>query len=100
MSLSVFYDGSVVRVLSATYLGETGKLMLRYYLVDSINFVVDREDVTYAGPLSGGAVTVRSRVRDFAYFCGGKRIDQGSVDRLSDVKPTLDTLLLSLHRKP
>lgn len=99
MSLTVFSFGRTPRVIHASYMGETGRLDLRYYLLDSASFVVDRDEVRYARPITKSHARVASRIRNFAYYCDGKLLSDAYLGATRDLRPTLDTLLQSLQRK-
>lgn len=95
---SLFYDGATPRVIHAVYYGETGTLTLRYYLQDSVSFVVDRDEVRYERPITAGPVRVATRTRSFTYFCRGRPIASPHVGANAAAKAVLTGLLRKARR--
>lgn len=90
---TIFSEARIPRVVVATYLGETGKLTLRYYLADTKNYVVDVDRITYERPISRGNSRPASRERHFLYVCDDVVDTLRFREASSSIRATLDTLL-------
>lgn len=98
-SVETWSDHSGVRVIRATYYGETGRTALRYYLLDPLNFVVEGEEVIYDAPLAiAQEPRVHARVPAVIYVCDGAPDVQGDSLRAKMWPTNLESLLTEARR--
>ena len=74
--VTVYYASHAPRLIVATFFGETGRATNRYYLRDTATFVLEREELDYARPISvERRPRIVSRVKSVTYFCEGQPLN-------------------------
>jgi hypothetical protein len=95
---TAYYDGWDLRVIVLVEYGEMGRSVTRFFVLDSLNFVVEREVKVFDRPMYESAPRVISAVRDYVYYCQGRALT--SVPAIAEEgKALLDSLLQRLRQQ-
>jgi hypothetical protein len=97
----VFYLGNSPRLIVMRYSGRWSKVSERYFLGDSADFVVERDEVYYDRPVRGEVdppPEIVSRVPSTYYFCGGRFL-QGGERAIARLMVTTRDRVLKVIRK-
>lgn len=92
-----YFDGNAPRIVVATFFGESGRSTERYFIGDSLDFVVDREEMYYRQPLDASKISYVSRVHTVYYFCGGSLVQAHSPGVASRLRGRFDRLVARLR---
>lgn len=77
MILTAYTDNADPRVVVATYFGEMGKTVDRYYIASAEDFVVERVTIHYARPIYQQAIPeIISQERAVIYFCEKRPLEE------------------------
>lgn len=77
MLLTAYADHLRPHIVVATYFGETGRTVDRYYLASGEDFVVERVTLQYAHPIYLETVPeIVSQERKVVYYCEGRLLDE------------------------
>lgn len=90
-------DGTHRRVLSATYLGETGRITYRFAFTAPDSYLLGVLDENYAEPLPATPTAISSRSERWLIVCGGILVEPGADSTLhveaSQVLAEADSLI-------
>jgi hypothetical protein len=96
---TAYYDGDQPRVIVTNYFGETGRAVVRYYLASRDQYVVQREELRYAEPISVQSHPVVSvRIPSTLYVCGRSSKSPLASDDVAHIRSDLDSTLAQLHK--
>jgi hypothetical protein len=98
-SAFVYLDVDRPQLVVATYFGETGRAVERYYVRDSLTFVLEEGELHYDKPIAQGPPAVASEAEQAPlYVCQG-RVVQGPADAdVGDALATIASLLRQLRK--
>jgi hypothetical protein len=99
VSVSAFFEGDSLRVLSATYLGELGRGIDTYYLLSTQDYVVEHTELYYSQPIYEGEVSVVSRFTQYFYFCEGVPTDFSRDEQAESIRSSLEEFLSKLEKR-
>lgn len=90
-------DGTQRRVLSATYLGETGRIRYRFSFAAPDSYLLGVLDENYAEPLPATPAAILSRSERWLIVCAGNLVESGDDSTLlveaSQVLAEADSLI-------
>ncbi len=96
---TAYYDGDQPRVIVTTYFGETGRATVRYYLAGRNQYLVEREELRYAEPISVQSHPIVSiRIPSTVYICGKTSKSPKALDDVAQIRSDLDSTLAQLRR--
>jgi hypothetical protein len=97
---TVYYQGDRPRVITIQYFGETGQAIVRYYLTTPQQYVVQREELRYAAPVSVQShPVIVSRLPSTLYVCAGKSVDPLDADEKHGIQTDMDSTLIWLQNR-
>jgi len=97
--VTVFYQADRPRVVVVVYAGEMGMETVRYNLYSASAYLVEREQVRYAVPISIKSTPhVVSRLPSVVYVCGSRTLEPLADNDLRDIRNALDSSLALLRR--
>lgn len=72
---TVYYEGSIPRIVSLTDLGETGRAETTFFVLDTLNFLVWRQEHEYRNAISSRTPAQIARTRQAVQLiCGGTAV--------------------------
>lgn len=96
---TAYYDGDQPRVIVTNYFGETGRAVVRYYLAGRDQYLVQREELRYAEPISVQSHPIVSiRIPSTVYICGRTSKSPLASDDVAQIRSDLDSTLAQLLR--
>jgi len=96
---TIYYQAGQPRVIAILYGGEMGQLTDRYYLAGRHAYVLQRERLRYAKPLTVQSdAPVVSRLPSVLYVCGQSELSQFDPKEVEHLKAALDSALARASR--
>lgn len=99
----VFYLGKQPRLVIVKYAGPWSRVRERYFLGDSADFVVERDELYFDEPLRDRKAPlppVVSHVPRVYYFCGGRLFQGGDPEIARNMIATRNRLLKQIQNAP
>ncbi len=97
---TVYFQDDRPRVIIIQYFGETGQVVVRYYLATPQQYVVQREELRYAAPISVQShPVIVSRLPSTLYVCAGKSVDPLDADEKHGIQTDMDSTLVWLQNR-
>lgn len=95
--MTAYFQQDQPRVVVIQYFGETGKTIVRYFLASPDQYLVEREELRYARPISiNSRPTIVARLPTTLYVCGTTSTAPSAPADVKQVRAELDSALARL----
>jgi len=97
---TVYFQDHRPRVIVIQYFGETGQVTVRYYLTRPQEYMVQREELRYAAPISVQShPLIASRILSTLYECAGRSVDPLDAEERRGIQTDVDSTLKWLQNR-